>query len=199
MSRSIYIGLDPSFTCYGVSVIDGDNKLIYFNSFKNSPGSKKIKFLSWASYNLVTEIEEWLNKMYLLKADTYIGQEAPVPHAPGSSTQMLYILGAFTYVRLGGYSSYERINTYNVYSIRRIHNNSKYTKKDTIKVVEAILEHFKAHSYTTYINTKTFNDGEADAFIYALKEFLLDSKDDELIDEILEVYPEFLKIEREAD
>ena len=198
MKPELYIGFDPSFTCIGVAVLDTENRFIDLSSYKLSPGSKKLKLITWASLNIVGDIKSYLSNKEYLKDTTYIAQESPAPRAPGSSLSMLWVLGSTVFREFGSLSYYERISLYNVMSMRQLHNNKKHTKKDTMLIVSNILDILqKEFNYEVYIDKK-FDDGMADAFIYALVSYIR-FNEDELSKRITEKYPSLLKIKEEKD
>lgn len=198
MKPEIFIGFDPSFTDFGVAVIDTVNKVVDLSSYKLSPGSKKLKLITWASLNIVDDIREYLENKKYLRDMTYIAQESPAPRAPGSSLPMLWVLGSTVYKTFGSISFYDRIDLYNVMSMRQLHNNKKHTKKDTMLIVLDILDTLKdRYGYRVNIEGK-FDDGMADAFIYALVSYIKFNNDD-LNKNITEAYPTLLKIKEEKD
>ena len=198
MRPKCYIGYDPSFTDFGVSVIDTKNKVIDLSSYKLSPGSKKLKLITWASLNLVEEIKTALDTKGYLKSATFISQEAPAPRAPGNSLPMLWVLGSNVYRVFGSLSNYEKIDLYNVGAMRILHHNKKHTKKDTMKIVAKIIKIMETDfGYTTRLNRK-YDDGMADAFIYSVLGYLKFNKD-ELSKRILKDYPQLGKIKCEVD
>lgn len=198
MKPELFIGFDPSFTCFGVSVLDTEHKFIDLSSYKLSPGSKKLKLITWASLNIVDDIKKYLEDREYLGDTTYIAQESPAPRAPGSSLPMLWVLGSTVFKTFGSLSYYERISLYNVMSMRQLHNNKKHTKKDTMLIVSDILNILqKEFDYEVYIDGK-FDDGMADSFIYALVSYIK-FNEDELSKRITEKYPSLLKIKEEKD
>lgn len=199
MKPEIFIGFDPSFTDFGVAVIDTVEKVVDLSSYKLSPGSKKLKLITWASLNIVEDIYFYLsNENSYINEYTYIAQESPAPRAPGSSLPMLWVLGSTVYKTFGSISFYERIDLYNVMSMRQLHNNKKHTKKDTMLIVQDILNILKDEfGYKVYTKGK-FDDGMADAFIYALVSYMKFNKDD-IFKNITNKYPTLLKIKEEKD
>lgn len=194
-----YVGFDPSFTCYGVSVIDTENKKVYLNSFKLSPGSKKLKLITWAALNLIESIARYLGDKNFLNRYTFISQESPAPRAPGSSLTMLWVLGTNVYREFGSLSKYEAIDLYNVMAMRTLHNGKKHEKKDTMDLVVKILDIIKENGYSI-IYDKKYDDGMADSFIYALLGYIKNTGEkDTLVNKILEEYPQLRKIKSEVD
>jgi hypothetical protein len=198
MKSKYYIGFDPSFTDFGVSVIDKETKRIDLSSYKLSPGSKKLKLITWASLNIVEYIRYYLSENDFLNEYTFISQESPAPRAPGSSLPMLWVLGSVVYREFGSLSKYEQIDLYNVMTMRTLHNNKKHTKKDTMLIVAKIIKMMEEEfDYTVYLSKK-YDDGMADAFIYSLLGYMKHN-DDELSAMILHDYPQFKKIKCEVD
>ena len=198
MRFKYYIGFDPSFTCFGVSVIDTENKVIDLSSYKMSPGSKKLKLVTWASLNITDEIKNYLSSKGYIKEDFFIAQESPAPRAPGASLPMLWVLGSTVYTIFGGLSYFENIDLYNVMTMRTLHNNKKHDKKDTMKIVENILNILENRFGYKVIYSKKYDDGMSDAFIYSLLSYIK-FNEDELSNVILELYPQLKKIKCEVD
>lgn len=188
---SRYIGFDPSYTCFGVAEINTKEKIIRLNSFKLSPGSKKLQLITWAAINIVTDIKDYLD----LKEGYYISQESPAPRAPGSSLPMLWVLGSILYRDMGSMSNYERYSLYNVMAMRTLHSNKKHTKKDTMVLVDKIINIFKANGYSV-IYEKKYDDGMADAFIYSLLGYIK-FNDTDITKQVLTEVPTLFKIKEE--
>ena len=198
MMPKYYIGYDPSFTDFGVSVIDTKNKVVDLSSYKLSPGSKKLKLITWASLNIVEEIKIYLSSKDYLKNSFFISQESPAPRAPGSSLPMLWVLGSVVYREFGSLSKYESIDLYNVMAMRTLHNNKKHDKKDTMKIVAKIIKIMEEEfGYKTVLNRK-YDDGMADAFIYSMLGYIK-FNNDKLSERITNEYPQLKKIKCEVD
>ena len=133
-----------------------------------------------------------------INEDTYIAQEAPI--SAGINAGKLNALGEHFYNKLGEISKYEKITTYHPIKLKLFHNKKGYNKKDTIDVVSNILEYLNTNGYTIDIRysrikkSVEITDGEADAFIYAMKIYL-DNNDNNITKYILDKYPRFSVIE----
>jgi len=199
MKPKYYIGYDPSFTDFGVSVIDTEKKIIDLSSYKLSPGSKKLKLITWASLNIVEEIKIYLDSKSYLENSFFISQESPAPRAPGSSLPMLWVLGSTVFKEFGSLSKYENIDLYNVMAMRTLHNNKKHDKKDTMLIVAKITKLMEEEfGYKTILSRK-YDDGMADAFIYSMLGYIKHNKEDKLSLRVLEEYPQLSKIKSEVD
>lgn len=191
---SCYIGLDPSLAAFGVAVIDTKTQTIILDQFKADDHHDFI-LMSWAVENMWNDFKNKY-KLYIYSEDTYIAQEAPI--ASGINSGKLNALGFRFYIGCGEVSSYERIRTYQPIKLKQFHTRrgiKKYTKKDTIEVVEKILEYLKSVGYTVEINysrTKkslSITDGEADAFIYAIKTYMDHRPEAKTTEDIYALYP----------
>ncbi|MBO7614982.1 MAG: hypothetical protein J6T15_04740 [Bacilli bacterium] len=187
-----FLGLDPSLSAFGIAIIDTDRKEIILDQFK-SDDHHNFVFMCWAVKNLLNDFISKYSRY--LSASLFIAQESPI--ASGINSGKLNALGFCFYSELGRISSYSRINTYLPLRLKQFHKKrgiKKYCKKDTMDVVEEILKEFESYGYTVnivYSRTKkevNITDGEADAFMYALKNFTDWSKD-ELSIKLKEKYP----------
>lgn len=129
---------------------------------------------------------------------TYIAQEAPI--SSGINSGKLNALGMYFYANLGSYSDYLRIKTYHPIKLKSFHKKKSYNKKDTINVIESIIDIFENHGFSVKVlvsRTKrnlTITDGEADAFMYAVKTYL-DMYNNDISSEIIKNFPRFSVIQ----
>jgi hypothetical protein len=190
---SYYIGLDPSFSAFGIAVIDTLTQTIYLDQLK-SDNHHNFVLMSWAVANLYNDFADKY-KYFLYSEDTYIAQEAPI--ASGINSGKLNALGIHFYLKAGKESSYNRIKTYHPMKLKSFHHKKKYTKQDTIEVVNKILEYFESIGYTVKVvksRTKkslTLTDGECDAFMYAVKTYMDCRPEAKSTRDLLEMYPRF--------
>ena len=186
-----FIGLDPSFAHFGVTIIDTKVKYIYLDDLTAASHHNFIT-MSWSIANLWNEFKDKY-KYYLERDETYIAQEAPI--ASGINSGKLNALGFHFYNEAGSLSSYNRIATYHPMKLKSFHHKKKYTKQDTIKVVEDIINYLESKGYIVKVvksrTKKNLNitDGEADSFMYALVAYINNRPDDLEVKDILEMYP----------
>jgi hypothetical protein len=191
---SYYIGLDPSLAAFGIAIIDTMTQTIILDQMRADDHHDFI-LMCWSIANLWQDFESKY-KYYIDSEDTHIAQEAPI--ASGINSGKLNALGLEFYLKCGASSSYERIRTYQPIKLKQFHTKrgiKKYTKKDTIEVVENILEYLKEVGYNIDIRfsrTKrgtSITDGEADAFMYAIKTYIDKRPEAKTTRDILEMYP----------
>lgn len=190
---SYYVGLDPSLAAFGIAVIDTKTQTIYLDQIK-SDDHHNFVLMSWSIANL---FEEFRSKyQYFLDDDeTYIAQEAPI--SSGINSGKLNALGLYFYINCGERSSYGQIKTYHPIKLKLFHHKKGYSKQDTISVVNDLLEMFEDIGYSVKVvksrtkKTLTITDGEADAFMYAVKMYLDCRPEAIMSKKILEKYPRF--------
>ena len=150
--------------------------------------------MSWSVANLFEDFKEKY-KYFLFDEGTYIAQEAPI--ASGVNSGKLNALGLYFYLECGKESSYNRINTYHPIKLKLFHHKKKYTKQDTIEIVNDILKYFESIGYSVKViksrTKKSLNitDGEADAFMYAVTSYIKNRPEAKSTRDILEKYPRF--------
>ena len=195
-----YIGLDPSLAAFGIAIIDTTKQVIILDQLRADDHHDFI-LMCWSIANIWKDFETKY-KDFIYSEDTYIAQEAPI--ASGINSGKLNALGLEFYLECGKPSSYERIKTYQPIKLKQFHNKrgiKKYTKKDTIEVVNNILDYLMSVGYTVDIRVSrtkretSITDGEADAFIYAIKTYMDRRPEAKTTKDILAMYPtmEYIK------
>lgn len=193
MEHKYFIGLDPSFSAFGIVIIDTDKKLIILDQMK-SDNHHDFRFMCWSIVNMCNKFVDRY-KWYINSLDTHIAQEAPI--SSGINSGKLNALGMHFYVTLGSYSDFNRIRTYHPIKLKVFHHKKKYSKQDTIEVINKIIEYLETEGYSVKVvvsRTKkslTITDGEADAFMYAIKALIDYRRNDKIVKHILEMYPRF--------
>lgn len=183
-----FIGLDPSLAHFGIVIIDTKSKQIILDDI-GQPKGNDFMFTAWSIANLYNEFKDKYEK--LIDEETLIAQEAPIQ--VGLMAAHLFSLGVYFYLNLGSYSDFKNIKTYHVMKLRKFHKK-KYDKKDTIEVVDNILKIFEEDGYKIYVvksrtkKTLSITDGEADAFMYAIANYVLNIKN-KLSKKVLALYP----------
>ena len=197
---SYYIGLDPSLAAFGIAIIDTRSQRIILDQLK-SDNHHDFMLMCWAIENL-WQLFMGKYQYYLFDEETYIAQEAPI--ASGINSGKLNALGIRFYIGCGNESNYTKIRTYQPIKLKQFHRKrgiKKYNKKDTIEVVEDLLVYLESVGYDIDIRlsrtkkNKTITDGEADAFMYAIKTYIDKRPNAETTKYILDKYPMFNIIE----
>lgn len=150
--------------------------------------------MSWAITNMYNDFYSKY-KTYIDSDDTYIAQEAPI--SAGINSGKLNALGYMYYYSLGYSKAFNNIKTYHPIKLKAFHHKKSYNKKDTIAVVEDIINMMEEDGYEAKVivsrtkKTLSLTDGECDAFMYAIKTYIDNRPDSKLTKKILEKYPRF--------
>ena len=188
-----YIGLGPSFAHFGVATIDTATQTIYLDDL-TADNHHDFVLMSWSIANLWEEFKGKY-QYFLFDEGTYIAQEAPI--ASGINAGKLNALGMYFYLESGKVSNYDRIYTFHPMKLKSFHHKKGYSKKDTIKVVEDLISYMESIGYSVKVvksrTKKSLNitDGEADAFIYALRMYIMCRPEAKSTGDILIKYPRF--------
>lgn len=203
-----FVGLDPSFTGYGIALIHSDTKSVDFmdidTEFDKHNARLKFDAIKTISRNAIRKVSTFSSDKI------YLGQEVSTAYT-GWMVAELFGLAYATYQTI-----LNKLNpiAYNLYSqtyINYVHGKRKRTKEETIFMIEdVIIPIFEKHGYTVnkyktamtstgekeegknrYIRRETITNNEADAMIYALRMFIKYSNEKEIIKEILDWYPRF--------
>lgn len=193
--QPIYVGLDPSMAGFGLAILDKNNQEITLDEFKADDHHNFI-LMCWSIENMYNGIISRYKSYFTDR--TYFAQELPI--SAGINSGKLNALGIFFYHKLGSLSKYENIRVYHPIKLKVFHHKKKYDKKDTIEVVEDILEMFKKIGYRVYIKQSRLKkedritSNEADAMLYTIKTYIDRNPDALIAKDILEKYPRFEKI-----
>ena len=176
----------------GLAIIDTKTQTIYLDDLTADDHHNFI-LMNWSIYNLLNLFKYKYD--CFLTDETYIAQEAPI--SSGINSGKLNSLGTVFYLELGKDSNYDRINTYHPMKLKSFHHKKNYTKKDTIEVVEKIMEYLESIGYSVKVvksRTKkelNITDGEADAFMYAIVCYMKNRPEVKVTKDIMEMYPRF--------
>ena len=204
-----YIGLDPSFTGYGIAVIQDDLKQVKLFDLPTSFD----KHNTTLKFDAIKDITNQVKRITRSESDgspTFIGQEVSTAYT-GWMVAELFGLAYATYRMIQEKLEVLEHNLYSQTYINFIHAKKKRTKEETIFLLEdEILPLFEKHGYTIwtskkamtntgvkeegknrYIRRETITNNEADAMIYALRQFVAYSDESELKKEILDICPRF--------
>jgi len=194
-AQPVYVGLDPSMAGFGIAIINKNKQEIILDELKSDDHHNFI-WMCWSIENLYNGIYSRYKNYFDYK--TCFAQELPI--SAGINSGKLNALGIFFYHKLGSLSKYENIKVYHPIKLKVFHHKKKYDKKDTIMVVEDILEMFKKIGYVVYIKVsrlkkeESITNNEADAMMYAIKTYIDRNPDALITKEILDKYPRFENI-----
>lgn len=134
------VGLDPSFTRTGITIIDLTNKRIWFESVSCKIGEKQFENIFHAAKSIVSQLKEII--FNYCKDDFDLIMESPLPCS--SMSAALYCLDSLIY---NEFESHIR-KTYNPATLRsRIHGH-KYGKSDSQEL---------ANKYINILSKKMYN------------------------------------------
>lgn len=193
------IGIDPSFSGLGISKISLKEKVIYLD--QKSVDIKDGKFIAISNACLDMLVELLASHPELTDENSLIGMETPPVMA--RFTEKLWSLDTLLY------RSINKPYVFNVSYIKYLHGTNKYNKKDTICLVNKILDLFISAGYSVnqlYCSDKTgkpkkMTDNEADSFVYATRMFIKYHKElndiNPLVSAILEECQKFEEVKED--
>lgn len=188
LSPKIIIGCDPSYSHFGLTVVDRCAKDIRTYDIETSLGKQDF-------YNICIKSKEQVNKVIdVLRThpfdniqyslDVVIGMENALPYAFNSVA--LTALDVMLYHELGPIRTAQFNPTYLNFLM------GKHTKHDSINLALGLISIFEKHGYTYSIHAKKkITDGEAESFIYACRMLCLTQPDDAITKDILSLQPLF--------
>jgi len=190
--QPVYFGIDPSLSGFGIAIINKNTQTIILDELKADDHHNFI-MMCWAIENMYNDFIE--RYQWFLNEHTCIAQELPI--SAGINSGKLNALGIYFYSNLGHLSKYQNIKVYHPIKLKSFHHKKKYDKKDTMIVVDDVLNMFRKIGYTIdirYSRTKKssqITNNEADAMMYAIKTYIDRNPDSYVTRDILEKYPRF--------
>ena len=190
--------IEPSFTGFGLSEINLDKKEVWFREF-----SVDVKHGAFAE---ITEAAVDMETILMNKVDfgaSIVGME--IPPVSGMYAVKLWALDSRIYNYIKLYT--DDIWLFNVPYLTFI-NGKKNSKKDTMKMIDDILDIFKSYDFTIKQELKDkrgkdrkLTSNECDSFLYCIRVFVKYSLENgvnaELVQEILNLNERFY-IEKET-
>lgn len=190
-----FIGADPSFSGFGFSQINLDNKTVWFREFSVDVKHGAFAEIAEASVAMVDILEKEIDAM-----SAWVGME--IPPVSGMYAVKLWALDSRVYWHLRGET--ENIWLFNVPYLKFINSKygKNYSKKDTMKMIEDILEIFKEYKFEIIQDLKDkrgkprkLTSNECDSFLYCIRIFVKYSleygKNADLVSEILNINEKF--------
>ena len=182
-----------------MSIINIEDKIITFDQQSVEIADGKFIAIANACLDMITQL--LFDHIELVEETSLIGMETPPVMA--RFTEKLWSLDTLLYRTL--YKPY----VFNVAYIKFIHGTSKYNKKDTINLINEIIQIFIDNGYKInqlFCSEKTgkprkMTDNESDATVYAVRMFikyhLENNIESKIVDEILKINPRFKEIKEE--
>lgn len=198
INTKLFFGCDPSFNGFGLSEISLDNRVVWFREF-----SVDVKHGAFA------EITEAAVEMeHILDAETNfmsseVGME--IPPVSGMYTVKLWALDSRVYNHIKQEAN--NVWLFNVPYLKFI-NGKTNSKKDTMKMIDDILDVFKSNKFEIIQDLKDkrgkdrkLTSNECDSFLYCIRVFVKYSLENgvngEIVQEILNINDKF-SIEKET-
>lgn len=188
-----YIGEDPSFTAFGLTIIDTELKTIQL--FEKSVPVDKHKIVH--NWKCITDMTNIIKRLIRTNSGerVIIGQEVPSTYT-GWFIGELFALG-YSLSEMVHKLNEPYVQAHNCYTpaiITTIHGKKGTTKYDTIHLVmDTLIPILRGHGYSISVEKTTsyrtndkdpnyknryiyrddcITDGEADSFIYAIKQLI---------------------------
>lgn len=161
----VIVGIDPSYSRAGVTVIDTESKRLYIHRFSSPIGAKKgfaesVK----ASVHLFAQIRDYLLQNNL-RPDV-LGFETASPLGMVSSA--MWVLDAIVCDRLTEFFSIQEVFAFHTSYLMFIHHK-RYRKMDSIDLGKNILNQWVNMKYTLYTVVKTRCHDEYESIIFATR------------------------------
>lgn len=187
-----FIGIDPSFSGFGFSQISLENKTVIFKEFSVDVKHGAFAEISEAAVEMSDILEREVDAM-----GAWIGME--IPPVSGMYAVKLWALDSRIYWHLR--SETDHIWLFNVPYLRFI-NGKNNSKKDTMKMIDDIIDVFKFNGFEIIQSLKDkrgknrkLTSNECDSFLYCIRTFIKYSlqygKNAELVSEILNINEKF--------
>lgn len=197
----LFFGIDPSFVGFGLSEINLDNKVIWFREFSVDVKHGAFAEITEAAVEMEHILDTETNFM-----SSEVGME--IPPVSGMYAVKLWALDSRVYNHIK--SEANNIWLFNVPYLKFINstNTKNYSKKDTMKMIDDILDVFKSNKFEIIQDLKDkrgkdrkLTSNECDSFLYCIRVFVKYSLENgvngEIVQEILNVNERF-SVEKET-
>ena len=211
MKYNLYVGFDPSYTAFGISYIDELNKKVVFNQISRAIDKHSTLDKFKAINDLVYGAKDYLEDVMTNDAFSwvYIGEEVTTVYT-GYFAPELYALDYKLFIEFE--YDFADIDIYSPSIITKVTGHKSSKKEETIFLIEdQVLPIFTKHGYSIeklveadtktnvkeknkYIRRRTITDGGADSFIYCLIQFINNSDDKELVNDLVVLLPKLLDV-----
>ena len=187
----IIVGSDPSYSAYGISIIDTISKEIITNVIETTLGKQEFYNICVKSKEQVDKVIEFLRKQSFpnieFSLDVVFGMENALPFAFNATS--LTALDVLLFHRFGEVRTALFNPTYLTYLM------GKHTKRDSVNLANNLLSIFEKHDYKHSKQfSKKLTDGEAESFIYACRMFCRTFPNNEITKDILQLQPLFADV-----
>lgn len=181
----LLLGVDPSYTRLGYTIIDSDSKVIFID---NIPGKRGNSYQTvWQNavrkaYSLINLLKDY-NLDFAITEEPFIGRE---------SSEGLFCLDSILNYSLMLKGIKEIYNTNPAY-LRTLHGYT-YSKSDSVELAKSLKAVYEKHGYS--FNKTRYNDDESESFIFATRLFIRKRVDLTLLNDLIDVNPK-LELEKE--
>lgn len=185
----IIIGCDPSYTHFGLTIIDRYHKTIKTYDVQTALGGQDFYNIAIKAKEQVEKVKDTIRKSepskdILTSLDTVIGMENSLPFAFNATS--LTALDVMLFHEFNPIKTAVFNPTYLNYIM------GKHTKKDSVNLAKALITIFINNGYEHTIQAeKNLTDGEAESFIYACRMLCRTQPEDNITKEILNLQPLF--------
>ena len=194
----LFYGIDPSFVGFGLSEINLENKVVWFREFSVDVKHGAFAEITEAAVLMEHILDEKTNFM-----SSEVGME--IPPVSGMYAVKLWALDSRVYDHVS--SEANNVWLFNVPYLKFI-NGKTNSKKDTMKMIDDILDVFKSNKFEIIQDLKDkrgkdrkLTSNECDSFLYCVRVFVKYSLENgvngEIVQEILNVNDKF-SIEKET-
>lgn len=208
---NLYIGFDPSYTAFGLSLIDGVDKKLIFNQFSRAIDKHSTLDKFQAITDLVWDVKDYLEDFMVDSKfnNVYAGEEVTTVYT-GYFAPELYALDYKLFYEFQ--IDFINMQIYSPSTITKVTGHRSSKKEETIFLIEdRILPIFIKHGYSVsklveadtktnvkeknrWVRRRTMSDGEADSFIYCLIQFVKYSDDLDLVSDLVVELPKILEV-----
>lgn len=189
MCPEIIIGIDPSYSACGLTIIDMYHKVIKTYVIETSLGKQDFYNICMKSKEQADKICDTIckysdEKNILESLDTVVGMENALPYAFNSVA--LTALDVQLFHKLNEV----RVALFNPTYLNYI--MGKHTKKDSINLAKGLISVFEKYGYKhARQEEKNLTDGEAESLIYAVRMLCRTMPEDKVSKSILDLQPLF--------
>lgn len=165
----VLVGIDPSFTGLGITIIDTEKKEIYLEELKTKMG-KTFQETFQSSIHLCSKVVSILkdrNVNYILSEEPFAGAMS----SPGLY-QLDSLIFSFLLIHLTTLDSL--YNSHPSY-LKGIHKKAKYSKKESTTMAHKFLDVFLDKGYTC--NKTKFSHNVSESLIYATRLYCKEHKE----------------------
>ena len=197
MINNYFVGIDPSFSGLGLSIIDEDKKEIIFKELSVDIGYGAFTEIANASHVMTSKVISQL--MDIWHKPKLIGME--IPPVTGMYAVKLWALDTEIYRGLSS-NGINDIYLFNVPYLKFINKEYK-SKKDTKDMINNIINIFKDNGWTitqTLLDKRNkprkLTSNECDSFLYAIRMYVKYHYDNnimtDMLGEIININDKFL-------